>query len=101
MKIIMTLAFVLALGIGYAVGQNKNTASVNPEVAWFQINGSRLSHTANKRLTFVSLHYNSATVPCILVDTQAGSLSYETVGNAAISCGWTPEAIQVIGSAGR
>ena len=95
--IVFALAGFLILSIGYSFGQRATaTASITNEIAWFTIAGSRLSHTAGKRLTFVALHYNDATVPCIVVDTAAGALSNDTVGGAAISCGWNDKAIGVL-----
>jgi len=98
-QLIIAATALALLGIGYGFGQQaKATVSINNDIAWFRLDGSRLSQTAPKRLAFVSLHYNDATVPCILVDTVAGGqLSNDNVGGASISCGWTPEAIATIG----
>lgn len=93
---VMALILIMGVAIGWAGAQTKPVVAVRPEIAWFRIDGSRLSQTATKRLTLVGLEYNGVSVPCIVVDTQADPLSRNLAGNAAISCGWTSEAIQEI-----
>lgn len=98
----LLLAGLVGLGLGTAFSQaTKPAVSITNEIAWFKIDGSRLVGVATKRMTFVSLHYNDVSVPCILVDTHAGALSNDTIGGATISCGWNEKAIETLGQVGK
>lgn len=102
-KFMFAASVILLSGVtAYISAQKaKPIVSANADIAWFRIDGSRLSSTAGKRLTFVTLHYNDVAVPCIVTDTSAGPLSNDTVGGSSISCGWSPEAIGALSSAGK
>lgn len=94
---------LLFLGIQFGLAQQrpKATVAINADIAWFRIDGSKLQGTADKRLTFVTMHYNEVSVPCVVVDSKTPGLNYNEAGSASISCGWSPEAIQALSAAGK
>jgi hypothetical protein len=96
---VLVIAIVLGVFVGRASAQAKPVVSIRADFARFNLDGSRLTQTASKRLMFVTLQYNDAKVPCVVVDTLAGTLSNENVGGASVSCGWSQQAIEVLTAA--
>lgn len=94
-RLAITAVVIMFSGLaGYVSGQKSQpTVSINPNIARYQLEGSKLRGEARKNLRFVNLGFNDAVIPCIVVDTLPQGLGDETIGNASISCGWTPESI--------
>lgn len=84
--------------IGYAAArQSKPIVAINANIATYQIDGSSLKRLPQKNLSFVTLTYNNASIPCVIMDSQIGGQSFAP----AISCAWPPEAIAAVDKAGE
>lgn len=78
----------LVFVIGTVFGQRQDKANVSIDTpATYTIQGSALNGVANKKLTLYVLHYNDASIPCIVVDAHKSALNSEPTG-VAISCDW-------------
>lgn len=91
MTMFRSLALLLVVaGAASSLAHNQQPKVTIDNLAYFQVTGSSVSGTADKRLELYILHYNAAAIPCVLVDSQKrDSILTSAPVSAAISCGWT------------
>lgn len=91
-------AFLIG-GAGFAIGQRSQpVVSINPELAWYRMDGAALKGTTEKRLALATLRFNDVTIPCVVMDGKPGPLSRDLM-SPSLSCGWTPEIIAALTAA--